>query len=170
MYLQNQFTFEKFEGSNPGSIFNEANISVNEGGHIALLSERFVKEVCEDYGIPRKTISPKAIQELQKHNWTGNIRELRNVIERLIILSEDKITELDVRAFASIEASAELNNGIINKFEKFQDFKDFMEKLFIENKLKKNNWNVSKTSEEIDIQRSHLYNKIEKYKLIREQG
>jgi DNA-binding NtrC family response regulator len=53
-------------------------------------------------------------------------------------------------------------------FEKFQDFKDYAEKEFIERKLRKNNWNITKTSEEIDIQRSHLYNKIEKFGLKRE--
>src|SRR5262249_20048767 len=55
---------------------------------IPILAEKFVQEICEDYGIPRKSITPKAIQELQNINWTGNIRELHNVMERLVILSE----------------------------------------------------------------------------------
>ena len=60
--------------------------------------------------------------------------------------------------------------AIFNKYERFQEFKDFMEKQFIDFKLKRNLWNVSKTADEIDIQRSHLYNKIEKYSLKREES
>jgi len=142
--------------------------SLNERkADIALLAERFVKEICEDYGIPKKSISPKALQELQNYNWTGNIRELKNVIERLIILSEENITETDVNNFATNDQQSEMMYGSIDKFDKFQDYKDHMEKRFIENKLKMNNWNVSKTADMISIQRSHLYNKIEKYGLAR---
>jgi DNA-binding NtrC family response regulator len=134
---------------------------------IALLAERFVKEICEDHGMSKKTITPKALQELQKQNWSGNIRELRNVIERLIILSEAKITEEEVKAYAGGSQPLETANAMMDRFEKFQDFKDHIERQFIEYKLKKNNWNVSKTAEQLDIQRSHLYNKIEKYSLSR---
>jgi two-component system, NtrC family, nitrogen regulation response regulator NtrX len=56
---------------------------------------------------------------------------------------------------------------MFDQFEKFQEFKEHIEKLFIENKLKTYSWNVSKTAEALDIQRSHLYNKIEKYDLKR---
>ena len=56
---------------------------------------------------------------------------------------------------------------MFEKFSTLQDFKDHVEKIFIEEKLKKNGWNVAKTAQEIDIQRSHLYNKIEKYSLRR---
>jgi two-component system, NtrC family, nitrogen regulation response regulator NtrX len=68
---------------------------------IPLLAEHFVKEICGDYGMPVKAFSPEAIRELQRINWTGNIRELRNVVERLVILSDKKITDKDVKAFAS---------------------------------------------------------------------
>jgi len=67
---------------------------------IPLLAEHFVKQICDDYGMPPKSFSREAIKELQKINWTGNIREFRNVIERLIILCEKIITDADVRAFA----------------------------------------------------------------------
>lgn len=134
---------------------------------IPLLAERFVKEICEDYGVPAKTITPKAIYELQQVNWTGNIRELRNIIERLVILSDQKITEEDVQAFVPATSPSADPTELFERYTKFQDFKDHMEKMFIEYKLTKNNWNVSKSAEEIDIQRSHLYNKIEKYNLKR---
>lgn len=76
--------------------------SLNErNSDIPLLADHFIKEICSDYGMPVKTFAPEAIKELQKINWTGNIRELRNVVERLVILSDKKITDKDVKAFAS---------------------------------------------------------------------
>jgi two-component system nitrogen regulation response regulator NtrX len=68
---------------------------------IPLLAEHFATEICTEYGMPVKQFSTDAIKELQKINWTGNIRELRNVVERLIILSDKKITDKDVIQFAS---------------------------------------------------------------------
>lgn len=67
---------------------------------IPLLAEHFLKNVCEEHGMPPKAISKEAIKELQKINWTGNIREFRNVIERLIILCDKTITDKDVIAYA----------------------------------------------------------------------
>ncbi len=135
---------------------------------IPLLAERFVKEICEDYGIPKKVVTPKAMMEIQNIHFTGNIRELRNVIERLVILSDQKITEEDVLNYAQSPKSGGSPKDLYERFEKFQDFKDFVEREFILHRLNKNNWNVSKTAEELDIQRSHLYNKIEKYNLKRD--
>jgi two-component system nitrogen regulation response regulator NtrX len=68
-------------------------------GDIPLLVDRFLEEVGAEYGQPKKTIDKKAIDLLQKHNWTGNIRELRNVVERLIILSGKEITADDVENY-----------------------------------------------------------------------
>ncbi len=63
---------------------------------IPLLVNKFLKEIAEEYGQPAKSIDKKALESLQQHNWTGNIRELRNVVERLIILSGKMITVDDV--------------------------------------------------------------------------
>ena len=68
---------------------------------IPLLAEHFLTVVCNDHGIYRKVFDEKAIQALTAINWTGNIRELRNVIERLVILAGDVITEQDVNLFAN---------------------------------------------------------------------
>jgi DNA-binding NtrC family response regulator len=68
-------------------------------GDIPMLTEYFLEKVCEDYGRPLKKIEPAAVKLLQKQPWTGNIRELRNVVERLVILSADHITEADVKRF-----------------------------------------------------------------------
>ncbi|MDR2039665.1 MAG: sigma-54 dependent transcriptional regulator [Bacteroidales bacterium] len=67
---------------------------------IPLLADHFIKQICAEYGMPPKEITQEAIAELQKINWTGNIREFRNVIERLIILCDKVITDKDVVAFA----------------------------------------------------------------------
>ncbi len=67
---------------------------------IPLLTEHFLKLICEDHGMSPKTFSKEAIKELQKINWTGNIREFRNVVERLIILCDKIITDKDVIAYA----------------------------------------------------------------------
>jgi two-component system, NtrC family, nitrogen regulation response regulator NtrX len=137
---------------------------------IPMLAEQFCDEICQSYNNPTKIITPAALKALQAYDWTGNIRELRNVIERLVILSNTKITEEDIvnYAFKSIASSIPLSTEVFDKFTRFQDFKEYIEKQFIEYKLSKFSWNVSKTADEIDIQRSHLYNKIEKFNLKRE--
>ncbi|MBI5540769.1 MAG: sigma-54-dependent Fis family transcriptional regulator [Bacteroidia bacterium] len=64
------------------------------------LANHFIEQICNDYGIPKKKITAGAIKELQTIKWTGNIREFHNVIERLIILCQNEITETDVKSFA----------------------------------------------------------------------
>src|SRR6195952_1268184 len=140
---------------------------------IGIIAQSFLEEICTDYGMPVKKMSDGALEALKALPWTGNIRELRNMVERLIILSDKTITEDDVKSFANpsapvaatIEAAAPQTD--FNQFKNFQDYKDYAEREYIKFKLEKNNWNVSKTADDIDIQRSHLYSKIEKYGLKR---
>jgi len=140
---------------------------------IALLTQSFLDEICNDYSMPVKKISEAALDALKLLPWTGNIRELRNMVERLIILSDKTITDSDVKAFANPSAPVTATNGNshtqtdYDKFANFQEYKDFAEREYIKFKLEKNNWNVSKTADDIDIQRSHLYSKIEKFGLKR---
>ncbi|HTM98442.1 MAG TPA: sigma-54 dependent transcriptional regulator [Pedobacter sp.] len=142
------------------------------------IAQNFLEEICSEYGMPVKKISDGAMNALKALPWTGNVRELHNMIERLIILSDKTITENDVNIFANPRGGT--NIGSVNtqtaapttgmnydKFSNFQDYKDHAEKEFIKFKLEKNNWNVSKTADDIDIQRSHLYSKIEKFGLKR---
>lgn len=68
---------------------------------IPLLANHFIQQICSEYGIPEKTITDDALDELQKMKWTGNIREFRNVIERLIILCDKKISAADVLTYAA---------------------------------------------------------------------
>lgn len=140
---------------------------------IALLTQNFLDEICNDYGMPVKKISDAALEALKLLPWTGNIRELRNMVERLIILSDRTITDADVRAFANPSSPSAAGNGNspaqtdYDRFANFQEYKDFAEREYIKFKLEKNSWNVSKTADDIDIQRSHLYSKIEKFGLKR---
>ena len=144
---------------------------------IGLITQSFLDEICNDYGMPVKKISEAALDALKALPWTGNIRELRNMVERLIILSDKTITDADVKAFANPSGPVHESTGAgaaaaapqtdFNQFKNFQEYKDFAEREYIKFKLEKNNWNVSKTADDIDIQRSHLYSKIEKYGLKR---
>ncbi|RNL52390.1 sigma-54-dependent transcriptional regulator [Pedobacter jejuensis] len=151
---------------------------------IPVIAQNFLERICDDYGMPVKKINEGGMAALQALPWTGNVRELHNMIERLIILSDKVITENDVRAFANpgggtnigAATSAQIASASggsalsssFDSFNNFQDYKDHAEKEFIKFKLEKNNWNVSKTADEIDIQRSHLYSKIEKFGLKRD--
>ncbi|HEY4799601.1 MAG TPA: sigma-54-dependent Fis family transcriptional regulator, partial [Bacteroidia bacterium] len=67
---------------------------------IPLLVEHFAKLICDEQGMTPKVFAKEALKELQKINWTGNIRELRNVVERLLILCDKSITAKDVQTFA----------------------------------------------------------------------
>ena len=140
---------------------------------IPLLAKSFLEEVCTDYGMPVKKVSDAGMEALKALPWTGNIRELRNMIERLIILSDKTITDSDVKAFANPSAPVAVAHQAVSaqpdfdNFKSFQEYKDFAEREYIKFKLEKNGWNVSKTADDIDIQRSHLYSKIEKFGLKR---
>jgi transcriptional regulator with GAF, ATPase, and Fis domain len=68
---------------------------------LPLLAEHFLQQIADEYGQPKKDILPAALKALQQHDWTGNIRECRNVIERLIILSGDSIDEKSVKQYAT---------------------------------------------------------------------
>lgn len=149
---------------------------------IPVIAQSFLEDICREYGMPVKKISDQGILALQRLPWTGNVRELHNMIERLIILSDKVITEHDVAAFANPGGGTNIGATTggaphavspasaapdYEKFNNFQDYKDYAEREFIKFKLEKNNWNVSKTADDIDIQRSHLYSKIEKFGLKR---
>lgn len=61
--------------------------------------EYFISKICDEYGIPAKEITPEAVDALKQMRWSGNIRELRNVIERLIVLSGESITADDIAVY-----------------------------------------------------------------------
>jgi len=133
---------------------------------IPLLAKAFTEEICSRNGIAPKSFSPGALQALKEMDWKGNIRELRNTIERLVILS-DKPT-IDVQELQALTTVREGGmEGLIQSSQSFQDFKDRAEAAFIRHQLQIHNWNVSKTAEALEMERSHLYTKIKKYGLER---
>ena len=91
---------------------------------IPLLVDHFIANTCEEYGIPKKPIEANASKLLQQLNWTGNIRELSNVIERLIILSKDKITKTDVENYVKIYS--EDQDSMQSLFDKFENVDDLI--------------------------------------------
>lgn len=91
---------------------------------IPLLVKHFIEIVCNEYGVAPKDITEDAIQALQEVNWTGNIRELRNVVERLIILSGETITMKDVKHYVS--ASAKDFTRLVDLFEKYENINDLI--------------------------------------------
>ncbi len=110
-----------------------------------------------------------ALEELKKQNWSGNVRELQNAVERLGLLAEDsKITKEDVEnlTLSGNRKSGKIDN-LLDQIESFQDFKESTERLFLLRKLEEHDWNISQTAESIDIQRSHMYNKMNKYTIER---
>ncbi|MCX8057240.1 MAG: sigma-54 dependent transcriptional regulator [Ignavibacteria bacterium] len=135
---------------------------------IPLLVEHFTKKVCEENKFPLKKFTEDAIEYLKNLDWKGNVRELRNFVERIIIMNSKPIyTTQDVKEqlFPYLKNETEIDFSL----DSFQDFKDQMEKIFILKKLKQYNWNISKTAEAIGIQRSHLYNKMKKYGIEKEE-
>ncbi len=138
---------------------------------IEMLSRNFLVDVLADNGMPPKELKNDAIDELKKINWTGNVRELRNVIERLAILCASEITGNDVVAYANPRTISGNQRGKLPNTEGYTDFQEFkaaMERVFIVDKLNLTDWNISKTAEMIGIQRSHLYTKMEKYEISKE--
>lgn len=86
---------------------------------IPLLVEHFVTQICGEYGMGIKKVQAPAMKELQNLSWTGNIRELRNVVERLIILSKEEITKKDVQIF--VTPSSGEKSGLNRLIDQFQD-------------------------------------------------
>lgn len=131
---------------------------------IPLLVEHFSKSICEKNKFAQKFFSATAIKALQNLQWKGNIRELRNVIERIVIMvSKNEISDKDVNMFA--QSSTSSMDDLLNVSNSFQEFKEKAERAFIVKQLNLNNWNMSKTAEVLGIQRSHLYNKLKKYEI-----
>jgi DNA-binding NtrC family response regulator len=90
---------------------------------IPMLCDYFIEKICFEYNLPVKQIENTAVKLLQNHNWTGNIRELRNVIERLVILSKDKITKSDVENYVKLPSNEK------SKLQELFDQFDSIEKL-----------------------------------------
>ncbi|NOS86228.1 MAG: sigma-54-dependent Fis family transcriptional regulator, partial [Ignavibacteria bacterium] len=124
----------------------------------------FTKEISIKNEMPEKTFTPKALEYLSSLKWPGNVRELKNTVERLIILSDSDVIDRKNIESENKAYTSEMDE-LINSESTLRDFQDVSEKIFIEKKLTENSWNISKTAEALDIQRSHLYTKIKQFNI-----
>lgn len=131
---------------------------------IPLLVEHFSRIICDKNKFIQKKWTEAAIRSLQNFSWKGNIRELRNFVERIVIMvPSETIGEKEINSY--IPASSSAMDEILSASNNFQEFKEKAEKAFILKQLSLNNWNVSKTAEILGMQRSHLYLKMKKYEI-----
>jgi two-component system nitrogen regulation response regulator NtrX len=134
---------------------------------IPILVRAFIEDVCSRNGMAKRSISEESLQKLMNREWPGNVRELRNAVERLVILSSG--TSLDVGILEASGLSGKSGfEDLLSAPGTFQEFKDKAEAAFIKWQLELHKWNISKTAEALDIQRSHLYTKMKRYGLARE--
>ncbi len=124
----------------------------------------FSSIICKKNKFPKVKFTKGAIELLKANNWSGNIRELKNIVERIIIMvPKDEISVADIENL--LPNSKSKNDDLLDISNSFQEFKEVTERAFILKQLELNNWNISKTAEILDIQRSHLYNKMKKYNI-----
>jgi two-component system, NtrC family, nitrogen regulation response regulator NtrX len=138
---------------------------------IPSLVAHFINTLSEREGVHPRTIAPEAVQRLAGLEWPGNVRELRNTIERLLILSSGpRITEADVDRLVGRRAGDGASLGSLLEVQTFEEFKHAAERAFLVAKLRQFDWNVSETARALDMPRSNLYKKIERYGLTRENA
>jgi two-component system nitrogen regulation response regulator NtrX len=129
---------------------------------IPLLIEYFSQLIAAENNFKPKKFTEDAVQAMMKYPWKGNVRELKNVIERLMIATEENTID---KKHLPEEIRGEMRiyfpdaKGIKN----LKEFRDVAEKEFILTKLKENEWNISQTAREIDTPRSNLYKKLDQY-------
>jgi len=129
---------------------------------IPLLIEYFSKIYAEENNFKVTKFSEDAVEAMIKYHWKGNIRELKNVVERLIIMTEADIIErqdLPERIRGEVGIYLPEAKGI----KTLKEFRELAEKDFILAKLEESNWNISQTARKIDTPRSNLYKKLEHY-------
>ncbi len=136
---------------------------------IPLLVAHFVAQLSEREGVVPRSFEPAAIEHLTRMDWPGNVRELRNTVERLLILAGGpRVTAQDVERLVGRPAAEPSALGALTSIRTFEEFKDAAERAFLLAKLREFDWNVSETARALDMPRSNLYKKIERYGLTRE--
>jgi two-component system, NtrC family, nitrogen regulation response regulator NtrX len=136
---------------------------------IPMLVQHFAQKAAEEQRLPVRTIRADALDALARMEWPGNVRELRNTVERLLILSRSAdIGAVDVERLVGGGPGSDTLSSDLLGADTFAEFKDRAERAFILAKLRENDWNVSETARILDMPRSNLYKKIEKYGLVRE--
>ncbi|MFZ2493848.1 MAG: sigma-54 dependent transcriptional regulator [Thermoanaerobaculia bacterium] len=136
---------------------------------IPVLGQHFASLFAEEHNYKQKKFTPAALKALRDAGWRGNVRELRNMIERLVIMVPSDSIDITDLPSEFFRAPADIISTAM-RLSTLQEFKDEAEKAFIMAKLREHGWNVSKTAEAIDTPRSNLYKKIEQYNIKREAG
>jgi two-component system, NtrC family, nitrogen regulation response regulator NtrX len=130
-----------------------------------------VDQLTHREGIAPRSIASDAVERLQQLEWPGNVRELRNTLERLLILSSGpKISGEDVSRLVGKRDPEQAGLGSLLDCKTFEEFKHAAERAFLLAKLREFDWNVSETARGLDMPRSNLYKKIERYRLTRESA
>jgi two-component system, NtrC family, nitrogen regulation response regulator NtrX len=138
---------------------------------IALLAQYFAATLSAREGVPPHTFSEDALERLTALDWPGNVREVKNTVERLLILApESQITARDIDRLAGQRALDDAGLASLAQCRTFEEFKEAAERTFLLNKLREFDWNVSETARAVEMPRSNLYKKIERYSLSREHS
>jgi two-component system, NtrC family, nitrogen regulation response regulator NtrX len=140
---------------------------------IPLLITHFVSLLTEHEGVPPRAFTQDATARLAELDWPGNVRELRNTIERLLILAADaRVTAADVDRLVTggNGAAADGALGAVMECRTFDEFRQAAERAFLLGKLRAYDWNVSETARVLEMPRSNLYKKMERYGLSREDA
>ena len=133
------------------------------GDDIALFIEHFLKEFCRETAREPLKVDPAAMAQLLAYRWPGNIRELTNLIERLVIMTPSNVVSLeDLPLYLRGASPGSKDSGLFASNQLKTARREF-EKEFIARKLKEHGGNISRTAEAIGIERSHLYRKIRSY-------
>lgn len=136
---------------------------------IPLLVAHFINVLTSREGVAPRTVAPEAVERMSQLEWPGNVRELRNTIERLLILSSGpRISADDIGRLVGRRDPEQGGLGSLLDCTTFEEFKHAAERAFLLAKLRVFDWNVSETARALDMPRSNLYKKIERYGLTRE--
>ncbi len=138
---------------------------------IPMLVQHFITRLAAD-GMPAKGVEPPVLERLSTLEWAGNVRELRNTVERLLILAAGpRITVADVDRLVGTRAGEAAGTiGGLEQYGTYEEFKLAAERAFLLVKLRQFDWNVAETARALDMPRSNLYKKIERHGLAREPG
>lgn len=134
---------------------------------LQLLVEYFVRRYAERNNYKAKAFLPDAMSHLKALPWKGNVRELKNLVERLLILSPGESISRDDVIAATGGARPELSTSLL-AVQTLREFRDLSERMFLIQKLEENSWNVTQTAQAIDTPRSNLYKKLDQYEIQRE--
>jgi two-component system nitrogen regulation response regulator NtrX len=120
----------------------------------------FSEKSCLSNGYPEKKFSTKAVKELVKHDWPGNVREIKNFIERIYILTPDENVDVHDLTFAGLNQKG---GDAFADIGSFREARSQFEREYIVKKINENNGNISKTAEAIGLERSYLHRKIKNF-------